>query len=169
MGCHTHYHIPLVKGKENIINHLKEKNENYRKKDWWDEECEKEHQYFLSLGGYDVLNFDYDFSDVKDYKEGDSYDIVSYGVHSVELISKVNNDYVLYKGVQLSDEPRIGGYPETIIKSADEMFEAIEKGLYSESLGKQVFFHIDNDRKEYVYNMINNFFKENPEGIIIFG
>ena len=25
MGCHTWYHKPLVKGKENIINYLKEK------------------------------------------------------------------------------------------------------------------------------------------------
>jgi len=28
-----------------------------------------------------------------------------------------------------SDEPRIGGYPDTIIRSADEMFKAMQTGL----------------------------------------
>lgn len=168
MGCHTWYKKPLVRGKENIINYLKEKKENYRKKDWWDEECEKEYQHFLSLGGYDVLNFDYNFSDVENYKKGDSYDVVSYSVHSTELILKVDDDYVLYQGIQLSDEPRIGGYPDTIIKSADEMFKAMETGLTNWE-GKHFNFYWDKDREEYIRNMIKKFFEDYPEGIIRFG
>ena len=168
MGCHTWYYKPLVKGKENIINYLKVKKENYRKKDWWDEECEKQYQYFLSLGGYDVLNFDYDFSDVKNYKEGDDYDIVSYEVHSQELILKSNDDdYILYNNVQLSDEPRIGGYPDTIIKSADEMFKAMETGLINWE-GKHFNFYWDKDRENYIKNMIIKFFEDYPGGIIRF-
>lgn len=168
MGCHTHYHIPLVRGKENIITHLKQKREKQRQEKWWDEDCEKEYQNFLSYGGYDVLNFDYDFSDVENYKEGDVYDFVSFNTHSEYLILKVKDDYILYKGIQLSDEPRIGGYPDTIIRSAEEMFGAMETGLTNEE-GKHFNFYWEEDREEYIRNMITKFFKDYPDGIITFG
>jgi hypothetical protein len=170
MGSHTWYKKPLVKGKENIIKYLKEKDESDKQKEWWNDDCEKEHQYFLSLGGYDALNFDYDFSDVRDYKEGSDYDIISYEIHSLELILKANDDYVLYERANgyCIDAPRIGGYPDTVIKSAEEMFKAMETGLVNWE-GKHFNFYWDKNEEDYIRKNITNFFKAHPDGIITFG
>ena len=67
-----------------------------------------------------------------------------------------------------TDEPRIGGYPDTIIKSADEMFKAMETGLIN---WKDIHctFSWDKERENYIRNNIIEFFKAYPDGIIEFG
>jgi len=67
-----------------------------------------------------------------------------------------------------TDEPRIGGYPDTIIKSADEMFKAMETGLTNWE-GKHCIFRWDKDREEKIRTNIIEFFKAHPDGIIEFG
>ena len=67
-----------------------------------------------------------------------------------------------------TDEPRIGGYPDTIIKSADEMFKAMEDGLIGWQ-GNQFNFYWDESRDERIRKNIIEFFKAHPDGIIEFG
>ena len=67
-----------------------------------------------------------------------------------------------------TDEPRIGGYPDTIIKSADEMFKAIETGLVNWE-EKHFNFYWDKDREDYIRKNIVDFFNAHPDGIIEFG
>jgi len=62
----------------------------------------------------------------------------------------------------------VGGYPDTIIKSADEMFKAMENGVI-DSEGNICDFYWDKDRDSYIRNNIIGFFNSHPDGIIEFG
>ena len=155
MGCHTWYRKPLVKGKENVQKYLRDKIDTMRKKDWWNEECEQE--ALLSLKAIEVLDENMD-EELKEYLTLNDH---------LEFINSEPIIFVAANGYD-TDEPRIGGYPDTIIKSADEMFEAMKNGL-TNSEGKHYNFYWDKDREEYIRNMITKFFKEYPDGIIRFG
>jgi hypothetical protein len=155
MGCHTWYRKPLVKGKENVQKYLREEIDTMRKKDWWNDECENE--ALISLLAIDALaeNMDEELS---------------------EYLT-INNTLLFIKGEPIifvaangydTDEPRIGGYPDTIIKSADEMFKAMETGLINWE-GKHFNFYWDKEREDYIRNNITEFFKNHPDGIIEFG
>jgi hypothetical protein len=126
-----------------------------RKKDWWNDECENE--ALISLLAIDALaeNMDEELS---------------------EYLT-INNTLLFIKGEPIifvaangydTDEPRIGGYPDTIIKSADEMFKAMETGLINWE-GKHFNFYWDKEREDYIRNNITEFFKNHPDGIIEFG
>ena len=67
-----------------------------------------------------------------------------------------------------NDEPRIGGYPDTIITSAEQMFEVMKTGLINWE-GKHFNFRWDEERDEYIKNHIKTFFQKHPDGIIEFG
>jgi len=67
-----------------------------------------------------------------------------------------------------SDEPRIGGYPDTIIRSADEMFKAMQTGLTNWE-NKHFHFRWEKEREEHIKNHIITFFQKYPDGIIEFG
>jgi hypothetical protein len=155
MGCHTWYKRPLVKGKENVQKYLREKIDIMRKKDWWDDGCEKE--AILSLNAIGVLDENMD-EELKDLLTLDNH---------LEFINSEPTIFVGANGYDI-DEPRIGGYPDTIIKSADEMFEVMETGLVNWE-GKHFNFYWDKERDDYIRNNIIEFFKNNPDGIIRFG
>ena len=94
----------------------------------------------------------------------------------------VINDYIMdyyfyvIKGVPMlfkhyengTDEPRIGGYPENVITSEDEMLEFIKTGFTRED-GKHFGFHIEEERRDRIFRHIKDFFKKHPDGIITFG
>jgi len=155
MGCHTWYRKPLVKGKENVQRYLREKIEALRKKSWWDEECEQE--ALLSLEAIDVL--DENMGEV--LKESLTLD------DQLEFINGEPIIFISAVGYD-TDEPRIGGYPDTIIKSADEMFKAMETGLVNWE-GKHFDFYWDEERENYIRSNITKFFNAHPDGIIEFG
>jgi hypothetical protein len=49
------------------------------------------------------------------------------------------------------------------------MFEFMKTGYYREDDSRQFDFHIPDDRKDIIYNLITTFFEEHPDGIITFG
>ena len=155
MGCHTWYRKPLVKGKENVQKYLREKIDTMRKKDYWNDECEQE--AILSLKAIDVLDENMD-EESKEYLTLDDH---------LEFINGEPIIFVAANGYD-TDEPRIGGYPDTIIKSADEMFKAMENGVI-DSKGNICNFYWDKDRDSYIRNNIIGFFNSHPDGIIDFG
>ena len=155
MGCNTHYRIPLVKGKENVKKYLKDEIEAQRKEDWWDEKCENQSE----MRFYAIEQIDKNMSE-----ELFEYANVGgrlYFVNGEPTILVCADKYDI-------DEPRIYGYPETIITSSDEMFEAMEKGLVG-CEGKTHFFYWDENKDKMIRNNITEFFKQHPDGIINFG
>ena len=169
MGCHTWYKIPTAVGKENIIQYLKDELENYKKQRWWDDECEAEWQYLLSKGGFEALNFDYDFEpNLKEIQ-----DELSYSIHSTHLILKVGGEYKLFDTCSEfnSDEPRISGYPNRIVTSYEDMVDFIKTGFDGERHGKPYHydFYCDESRYDHVMDRIKQFFIKHPDGIIRFG
>ena len=155
MGCHTWYRKPLVKGKENVQKYLREKIDASRKKDWWNDECENE--AIISLLAIDALdeNMDEELLEV---------------VCLNDKLIFINGEPQIFVGANGldTDEPRIGGYPDTIIRSADEMFNAMETGLVNWE-EKHFNFYWDKDREEYIRKNIVDFFNAHPDGIIEFG
>ena len=155
MGCHTWYRKPLVKGKENVQKYLRERIDDMRKKHWWNEEHEKE--AILSIKAINLLDENMD-EELEEFLVLDDY--LKF-INGEPIIFVEANDYD-------TDEPRIGGYPDTIIKSADEMFNAMETGLVNFE-GKHFNFYWDKDREQYIRENIVNFFNRHPDGIIEFG
>jgi hypothetical protein len=155
MGCHTWYRKPLVKGKHNVQKYLREKIDAMRKVDYWNDECEQE--ALNTLVAIEALDEKMDEGLLDIIRVNDTLIFIN----SEPIIFVSANDYDI-------DEPRIGGYPVTIIKSADEMFKAMETGLIN-SEEKHFNFYWDKDIEDYIRNNIVNFFNAHPSGIIDFG
>nr|QBM02707.1 hypothetical protein [uncultured archaeon] len=173
MGCHTWFSAPYETDKKKIINLAQEwlnKTEyisaGHRKMYQWaidneleepvcelatfETECNRNENWILYK---DIRNFS-----VEKYNKenGTSY-------YKYDTFFDKNNVLESY-----SDEPRIGGYPDDIIHSYDEMVEFMKTG-YTDKEGKHFDFHLDEDRKEMVMNGIKTFFTNHPQGIITFG
>ena len=155
MGCHTWYKKPIVKGKENVQKFLREEIENQRKLRWWNKECENEVP--IRLNAIEQLDENMD-EELLEWCDSNGRIIFMNGEPQIFVTA---NSYDI-------DEPRIGGYPDTIIKSADEMFKAMETGLINWE-GKHFNFYWDKDRENYIRKNITDFFNTHPEGIIEFG
>jgi hypothetical protein len=155
MGCHTWYRKPLVKGKENVQKYLREKIDTMRKKDWWNNECEQE--AILSLKAIDALD---------ENMNEELLEVVCLN-DTLIFINGEPQIFVSANGFDI-DEPRIRGYPDTIIRSADEMFNSMETGLVNWEK-KHFNFYWDKDREEYIRKNIVDFFDAHPDGIIEFG
>jgi len=150
MGCHTWYKVPVAKGRDAVTVKIRENLSELRSKDWWNDECEKEAKECERA-----------------LKEWDT-----------ELLEEYITNYYFYviKGVPMlfkhyendTDEPRIGGYPENVITSEDEMLEFIKTGFTRED-GKHFDFHIEEERRDRIFRHIKDFFKKHPDGIITFG
>lgn len=67
-----------------------------------------------------------------------------------------------------SDEPRIGGYPERIIRSYDDMLDFMKTG-YIDSRDQHYMFRYDESRYPKFMAGIKQFFINHPDGIITFG
>ena len=126
-----------------------------RQKDWWNDIHEQESS--LRLKAIEVLDENMD-EELWEYLASDDH---------LEFIDGEPVIFVSADGYD-TDEPRIGGYPNAIIKSADEMFKAMETGLENWE-GKHFDFYWDKDREDYIRKNIVNFFNAHPDGIIEFG
>jgi hypothetical protein len=153
MGCHTWYRKPLVKGKENVQAYLRDEIERYRKEKWWDEECEKD----VPLRLMSIENMNEADAENEEFLTIDS--VIRYVQGEPVIFVKYEND---------SDEPRIGGYPEVIITSSEQMFEVMNTGLTGWQ-GKHFHFYWEKDREDIIRNLIIEFFQKYPDGIIEFG
>ncbi len=67
-----------------------------------------------------------------------------------------------------SNEPRIGGYPDRIVRSYDDLLDFMSTG-FDNSQGKHFDFYYDEDRYDKFMNDIKEFFINHPLGIIKFG
>lgn len=143
MGCHTWYLVPVVIGKEDVKKELYANVERWRNAKWWNDECESElPRRFEAIERLD-----------EEWLDGGS-DFHYYVVNGIPGL------YDKYEGD--SDEPRIGGYPDTIITSKEKMFEFMNTGFYSDYHKQHFNFHDDGDRKDRVIELINTFFEKHP-------
>ena len=155
MGCHTWYIKPLVKGKDNVQKYLIDKLDALRKNDWWNEECEQES--LVTIKAIELLD---------ENSDDEAIDSILFS----EYLHFIDGEPIVFVGANGydADEPRIGGYPDTIIKSADEMFKAMETGL-TNCEGNHYYFHWDKEREARIRKNIIDFFNAHPDGIIKFG
>lgn len=148
MGCHTWYKNLVISDQEKILKKINNVLKTSKTYDW------------------------YEVTDLTDFLESEEEwlePIVDYVHDSLDYeLEEVKGTWGLYKEVGMSDEPRIGGYPEAIITSADEMFKAMENGLVGGNGNIFKFTHELEDEKS-IKEMITNFFKEYPYGVITFG
>ena len=149
MGCHTWYRKLVTNNQNEIVKRVRDVIAVSKYYDW------------------------YEFTDLKDLFESDEewlQEIAEYVYGSLDNLIQVNGVFGIYKSANGydTDEPRIGGYPDTIIKSADEMFKAMENGLVNWE-GKHFNFYWDKDREDYIRKNIVDFFNAHPDGIIKFG
>jgi len=91
---------------------------------------------------------------------------------------KSKYDKAVYNKIKLevySDEPRIGGYPTTVIRSYKEMLAFMRTGYTDryKSGGKwkekHYDFYYDKKRRSTFMKGIKTFFERHPDGIITFG
>jgi hypothetical protein len=103
--------------------------------------------------------------------EGCLDDIIVYVIDKLNAyLEEVNGIFGLYeKDYNYSiDEPRISNYPDNIITSKEQMFEAMRDGLVNWE-NKHAHFYWDKSRENHIRENIINFFNEYPDGIIDFG
>jgi hypothetical protein len=150
MGCHTWYKKLITNDQEEIIKKVKDVIETSKYYWYW----------------YEFTTLDDLFESTEPVIE----DIADYVFDSLDGLDEVNGVYGIYKSADGYDidSPRIGGYPEIIITSTEEMFEAMEKGLTGWR-GDHYMFSYDKEEEDYIKDNIINFFKEYPDGIITFG
>jgi len=154
MGCHTWYRVPSTIGKEAVRDKMLATIDKWRNSaPWWSDEAELQ----AKNDTQDLMDFNFESEAWYNWNENESFRIVN-GIPAL---------YKNYEGD--SDEPRIGGYPETIITSAEQMFEFMKTGYYREDDSRHFNFHIPEDRKDRIYNLITTFFEKHPDGIITFG
>lgn len=147
MGCHTWYKKLVTNNQEEIKIKVRE---------------------IITKSEYNW----YEFTNIEDLFESDEEwveEIFDYVCDFLDII-KVNGIWGIYDYAEEFgfDEPRIGGYPETIITSADEMFKVMETGLVGVT-GGYFNFYWNKERDEEIRNNIREFFKIHPNGIIEFG
>jgi hypothetical protein len=114
----------------------------------------------------------YELTSLEELLESDEEwmeEIVDYVYDNIDLI-KVNGVWGIYRdaGKYCTNEPRIAGYPECVITSAEEMFKAMETGLIGWK-GNHCHFYWDENRDKPIRDNITEFFNEHPDGIIRFG
>jgi hypothetical protein len=149
MGCHTWYKKLVTNNQDEVVKKVKDAIIVSRYYNWYE---------FTSL------------TDLFESNECWEQEIAEYVYDSVNDLIKVNGVFGIYKSANGydADEPRIGGYPDTIIKSAEEMFAAMEYGLIGWQ-GLHYNFYFSKDREEYIKKNIVDFFNAHPDGIIKFG
>jgi hypothetical protein len=149
MGCHTWYKKLITNNQETIVGKIKDVISISRSYNWYE---------FTSLE--DLFNNDEEWVQ----------EIAEYVSDSIDGLIDVDGVFGIYESANGfdTDEPRIGGYPETIIKSADEMFKVMETGLVNWE-GKHFHFRWEKEREDFIRDNIIKFFEAHPGGIIEFG
>ncbi len=173
MGCHTWFSVPYKTDKKEIIeiaqNWLNKSDHvsiGHKKMYQWAIDNEIEEPVC------ELASFETD-TNHKDgwllYKDIDKYSKEKYNnLHGTNIDF---HDSEAWKGINIelySNEPRIGGYPDTIIKSYDQMVEFIKTG-FTNAEGTHFDFRYEQDRKEHFMYGIETFFINHPNGIITFG
>jgi len=104
------------------------------------------------------------------YKDAIEYNIEKYNEEHRTSIHRYDSDAIYKAGIETySDEPRIGGYPENIIRSYEEMMEFMSTGFDSDDGDVHYDFYYEEDRFDFIQKNIKKFFDTHPNGIITFG
>jgi hypothetical protein len=185
MGCHTHFSVPLIKGKEEILKQAQayvnkfEKSLSYKQLYQYAIDNELHDPVCDLVDGIHSSNWVI-YQTIGDWavKQYNQFNGTNYKMY-YDAPTKVRDSLEKYP-----DSPRIGGYPETIIRSYDEMVKAIETGLEGEyyncekdNFDKRIYyFHFDTpdgieevEFKNKIMQGIKTFFELHPDGIITFG
>jgi hypothetical protein len=175
MGCHTRFRVPVLEGKETIIAEAKKnlteatyysvpEREMYRDaidKELLDPVCDLaclENGWDNDGGGW-VLYENIVTVSLRHYNEIHGRDFKSIW----ELPAPQQAEIETY-----SDEPRIAGFPDTVVKSYAELLDYMKTGMVGFD-GKVYRFYYDVARYDIFMPKIKAFFEKHPKGIITFG
>jgi len=171
MGCHTWFSVPYKTDKKEIIEMAQ------KSLDEWKECSDSDRQMYqyaidmelvnpvcnLASGGNKNIGW-------KLYKDVQDWDLDNYNIdHGTNYDSRYHPD--VYDKIDLesySDEPRIGGYPDKVITSYQEMLDFMKTGFVDEE-GIHHNFYYDEGRYPTFMKGIQEFFIKHPDGIITFG
>ena len=150
MGCHTWYKIPAKITKEQIIEFAKKEIE----KEWYSEDYRKMYQYAI----------DNDLCDV----------CCDLAMCNAAAHYHPSEGWKLYLNLDFGNNPRVGGYPDRIIHSYQEMCEFVKEGYTDEDGKHHIFYNCnsmitDNATLEDAMETPRRFFEQYPDGIVTFG
>jgi hypothetical protein len=173
MGCHTWFSVPYKTDKKEIISIAqkwlddnKYMSKGHRRMYQWaidNEVCEP----ITELASFDIgSSRDGEFIL---YKNIEDFSVEKYNLENGTNIDKYDYEACEKANIEsYSNEPRIGGYPDKVIRSYDEMIEFMKVG-YTDEKGNHYDFYYDEDRIDNVMSNIKKFFIKHPDGIITFG
>ena len=201
MGCHTWFSVPFLTDKKEIIK-LAQKYINSEK--YLSSSAKKMFQYAIDNELVDpccqlaCISPNKPGISQKDnnswslYLDIQDFSLLKYNEKNNTNIKRYSDEFHKLKLETYSDEPRIGGYPDIIIKSYEEMCSFISTGYdginYDEN-DKEIPFHYDfyfsgeidwkngeksnlgvnQEYRDKILNDIKQFFINHPKGIITFG
>ena len=176
MGCHTQYLVPVVHGIEAIKQlALEYLNRNDR---YLHLSSRQMYEYAIANDLYEPImemacnNYESKCTWADDdqwvlYKEANHVAVEEYNrVHGTNYRS-----WMTMQEIQIDwygDEPRIGGYPERVIRSYEDMVDFMATGFTKEN-GDHCNFYYAPERYDHIMAMIRRFFINHPTGIITFG
>lgn len=171
MGCHTWFSVPYETDKEKIIKFAQLWLDNSI---WVSDGHRKMYQYAIDnkleepICEIAAIENDCRSENWILYKGISDYSLEKYNKENNTEIQKYTKEASELNLESYSDEPRIGGYPDNIIHSYDEMVEFMKTGFINDE-GKQFDFYYDKDRIQHILIEIKQFFINHPQGIITFG
>lgn len=172
MGCHTWFSVPLKTNKKEIIEKAQFMLDN--EYSWMHESTKQMYQYAidneLSEPCCELAYPENKSIDWKIYVDISDYSLMEYNKkNNTNFQSKYDLDEETRNSLEsYSDEPRIGGYPDKIIHSYQEMLDFMEEGFINNE-GEKYEFYYDENRYPIFIEGIKNFFEKHPDGIITFG
>lgn len=185
MGCHTWYSVPVKTDRTEIIALAQQFiNENEHIGD----DHKKMYQFAIDNELCNVVtelaSYQIDAKTLEDgswilYKDEQKFVVDEYN-KTVDLGSEVGYyDYDEHNRLDLKwcgSEPRIGGYPDTIIQTYDQMVEFMRDGFVGQKrtgtntvAHHYVFSPMDDETRTRVMSNIKRFFETYPDGVITFG
>ena len=183
MGCHTWYSVPVVTTKEEILKIAQEQVNEWAKEPWFSESDRKWYQYAIDA---ELIGPVCDMC--TEYKTEESGKWILYmDITDFSLLQYNKANGTSYKSEhdvpeeedefleRYPDNPRIGGYPDNIIRNFAEFMEFYTKGFVDKE-GEQHNFYWnikqqkgEEDQRAKILKEIEQFFEKYPQGIITFG
>lgn len=172
MGCHTWFSVPVITDKNEIIKIAQDFIDSQKLSN----SMKKMYQYAVDNELiHPILELSTTmYTSRFKYHDNDKWilykDVKDWSIDKIKKETGIELDRFKYDDrIEVySDEPRIGGYPTNIIRSYDEMIEAMNIGIIDEE-GKHLQFYWDKNRYEKIIEGIKTFFEKHPDGIITFG
>jgi len=178
MGCHTWFSVPYIEGEEKITELAQKYIDQNTAKGYLTPDYAKMYQYAIDnklLSIIKELAAGITNTTERDnkwilYKDINDYSVELYNNKNGTTYGNHDRFFNDNPGLieNYSDEPRIGGYPENVIESYDQMIEFMKTGFTDEK-GNHHDFYYEESRKDNFMLGIKQFFINHPKGIITFG